>query len=275
MQNIDKKVVDDFGFEWDKFDHSELSENELKEAFEQYFGIFPLEELNKQSTGFDMGCGSGRWAKMIANRVGTLNCIDPSEKAIEVAKKNLAEFSNINFITRSVDNVEIDEQSQDFGFCLGVLHHVPDTLGGIKSCSKLLKKGAPFLIYLYYNFENKPMWFQFVWRITDVFRRFICILPLQLKVFLSALIALFIYYPLARLSKNLARFGVDVSNIPLQDYRNKAFYFMRNDALDRFGTRLEKRFTKLEIKSMLEDSDFENIQFSDSMPHWVCIARKV
>ena len=45
MQNIDKKVVDDFGFEWDKFDHSELSENELKEAFEQYFGIFPLEEL--------------------------------------------------------------------------------------------------------------------------------------------------------------------------------------------------------------------------------------
>ena len=33
-----------------------------------------------------MGCGSGRWASLVAPRVGHLNCIDPSS-AIDVAKR--------------------------------------------------------------------------------------------------------------------------------------------------------------------------------------------
>ena len=41
------------------------------------------------SIGFDMGCGSGRWAKLIANKVKLLNCIDPSAVALEQAKINL------------------------------------------------------------------------------------------------------------------------------------------------------------------------------------------
>ena len=98
MDNIDKKVVKDFGIEWDRFQQSELSLDELKKAWNPYFGIFPMDELHENSIGFDMGCGSGRWAQFIANRVGTLNCIDPSSQALEVAKKNLSEFSNINFI---------------------------------------------------------------------------------------------------------------------------------------------------------------------------------
>ena len=49
---------------------------------------------------------------------------------------------------------------------------------------------------------------------------------------------------------------------------------MKTDALDRFGTRLEKRFSKDEIQQMLEDSGFKNIQFSDKTPFWVCIAYK-
>ena len=43
----------------------------------------------------------------------------------------------------------------------------------------------------------------------------------------------------------LEKFGIDVSSVPLNDYRKKSFYFMKTDALDRFGTRLEKRFSKL------------------------------
>ena len=38
--------------------------------------------------GFDMDCGSGRWAKLMAPRVGHLDCIDPST-ALEVAISGL------------------------------------------------------------------------------------------------------------------------------------------------------------------------------------------
>ena len=57
--------------------------------------------------------------------------------------------------------------------------------------------------------------------------------------------------------------GINVENFPLTDYKNKSFYFMKTDALDRFGTRLEKRFSKQEIIDMLTVSGFKDIKFSE------------
>jgi len=50
---------------------------------------------------------------------------------------------------------------------------------------------------------------------------------------------------------------------------------MKTDALDRFGTSLEKRFSRDEIKNMLLEAGFKDIKFSEKMPMWVCLARKI
>jgi ubiquinone/menaquinone biosynthesis C-methylase UbiE len=274
MKNIDKLTVDGFGDEWKQFNHSTLSELELRKAWNQYFDIFPFNTLSDNSEGFDMGCGSGRWARFIAPRVGVLNCIDPSSKALTVAKNNLNEFENINFFEGSVSDNILKESSQDFGYSLGVLHHIPDTLEGIKDCSRLLKKDAPFLLYLYYNLENRPFLFRLLWKISNLLRKFLSILPHKIKYIITSLIAIFVYYPLARTALLAEKLNLDVSDFPLVDYRKKAFYFMQTDALDRFGTRLEKRFSKAEISSMLHEAGFKNITFSEKLPYWVCISYK-
>ena len=62
------------------------------------------------------------------------------------------------------------------------------------------------------------------------------------------------------------KLGLNVSNFPLTWYRTEPFYILRTDALDRFGTRLEQRFTKGEIKNMLLDAGFVKIEFSDREP---------
>jgi SAM-dependent methyltransferase len=273
--NIDHKVVEDFGKEWETFNHNGLNDDDLIVAFNQYFNIFPFELLNINSEGFDMGCGSGRWAKLIAPKVGTLNCIDPSFIALQQAKYNLRSFQNCNFECASVSDSKLRDSSQDFGYCLGVLHHIPNTLEGLKSCANKLKSGAPFLLYLYYRFDNKPLWFKGIWKITDLVRRLVSSLPFKLKLLISQMIALFIYWPLARFSLVLEKLEIDVSNIPLSDYRKKPLYFLRTDALDRFGTTLEKRFTKDEIEKMLIETGFSNIKFSDSTPYWVVVATKL
>ena len=87
MKNLDTKTIESFGDEWTQFDQSDLSNKEAYDIFKNYFSIFPLSKLLKTSEGFDMGCGSGRWAKFIAPKVGLLHCIDPS-KSIKIAKKN-------------------------------------------------------------------------------------------------------------------------------------------------------------------------------------------
>jgi hypothetical protein len=49
---------------------------------------------------------------------------------------------------------------------------------------------------------------------------------------------------------------------------------MRTDALDRFGTRLEQRFTRVQIEQMLIAAGFIDVRFSPNMPFWVALATK-
>lgn len=272
--NLDQKVIKDFGNEWGNYDQSTIDDKDLTRAFNQYFNIFPKNFLSKDKEGFDMGCGSGRWSKIIAPQIKKLNCIDPSYEALNVAKKNLFHYKNVFFYNKGVNEKSLEPDSQDFGYCLGVLHHITETQNGINSCFNLLKKNSPFLIYLYYRFDNKPFWFKLIWKLSDFLRRLISKLPFSIKKMITYIIALFVYFPLSRLSKLLNYANINVKNFPLSDYKDKTFYFMTTDALDRFGTKLEKRFTKKEIHSMLLKAGFVDIQFSENTPYWVALAWK-
>ena len=273
-KNIDEKVVSDFGKEWKAFNHNEIDSSSLKSSYESYFSIFPFEDLPADAKGFDMGCGSGRWAKFVSPLVASLHCIDPSEVALNQAQNNLAQLSNCTFECASSSDNSLQEGSQDFGYSLGVLHHIPDTFEALTSCASKLKSGAPFLLYLYYRFDNKPTWYVFLWKISDYLRRLISKCPFILKFFISQILAILIYWPLARLAKLSERLSLNIKNFPLSDYRNKPLYMLRTDALDRFGTRLEQRFTKDEITAMLLEAGFTDIRFSNTPPFWTVVARK-
>jgi len=183
----------------------------------------------------------------------------------------LSYFSNCKFIRASIDCSEISPGTLDFAYSLGVLHHIPDTEAAIKDCVRLLKRGAPFLVYLYYAFDNRPVWFSFLWRISDFARFIICRLPFFLKIIVTQLIALFIYLPLSRLALLFEYLGKDVDSFPLSSYRRSGFYVMCTDSLDRFGTRLEHRYSRPQIQAMLELAGLENIVFSDKSPYWCAV----
>ena len=109
--NIDKKVVEGFGDEWSRFDQSALDNSELQRMFDNYFNIFPWEKLDSAAVGFDLGCGSGRWAKLVAPRVGKLFLFDPSADALDVAKNNLKDAENCNFQIAGAENMPLDENA--------------------------------------------------------------------------------------------------------------------------------------------------------------------
>ena len=271
--NMDAETVASFGDEWSRYDQSSMSYSEASEIFMEYFSIFPWDMLPSNPVGFDMGCGSGRWAKFVAPKVGRLNCIDPSS-ALDIARRNLIDFKNVEYIKASVSESGIPINSQDFGYSLGVLHHVPDTESAINSCVSLLKPGAPLLVYLYYAFDNRGWVYRVLWRASDLVRRIICKLPSRFKHLVTDVIAAIVYFPLARLSLLLDKVGINAASIPLFYYRNHSFYTMRTDSRDRFGTPLEQRFTKQQIKSYMERSGLIDIKFSDNAPYWCAVGIK-
>jgi len=274
VSNIDLKTVQGFGEEWKAFNQTPLSDQDLLQAFNRYFHIFPWKKLPSNPVGFDMGCGSGRWAKFVAPKVHTLHCIDASSEALQVARQNLSNLKNCHFHEATFDNIPLKDESMDFGYSLGVLHHIPSPQQGLNACVTKLKKGTPFLLYVYYRFDNRPKWFAWFWKLSEVFRLGISKAPFWLRRLCCELIAATIYWPMARAAKIGAALGINVFNWPLSFYRNHPFYVLRTDALDRFGTRLEHRFTKQEIAVMMEKAGLIEIQFYEDMPFWCAVGIK-
>ena len=265
--NIDTATVEGFGKEWSRFTQHDLADQERAEVFAKYFSL--IDWTRKPQRALDMGCGSGRWDVPVARLVGELVAADASPEALNVAKQNVR-ASNVSFVECSPETLPFPDGHFDFIFSLGVLHHLPDTQAAIRSLSSKLAAGGTLLVYLYYALDNRPDWFRKIWEISDLFRRGISRLPFSLRYAISQAIALFIYWPLSR----TARYLPVPDSWPLKFYADRSFYVMRTDALDRFGTRLEKRYTKQSVAIMLEAAGLEDVQFSDSNPYWVCKATK-
>jgi SAM-dependent methyltransferase len=273
-RNADSTTIASFGDEWSRHRQDDLDPAELKRMWMAYFHIFPWDRLPEDATGFDMGVGSGRWARLVAPRVGHLHAIDAAAPALGVARENLAGQDNVTFHHATTDSVALPDESCDFGYSLGVLHHIPDTEAAMADCIRLLRPGAPFLVYLYYRFDNRPGWFRAIWQASDLIRRAIHRLPPRPKSLATDLIAFGVYWPLSRLAWMIAAAGADPSWLPLSHYRNHSLTTLRTDSRDRFGTPLEHRFTRTEIAAMMQRVGLIDIVFSDAEPYWVALGCK-
>jgi SAM-dependent methyltransferase len=264
-------LVKGFGHEWSRFTNEALSEAELREMFDRYTEIFPWEDLPADAEGFDAGCGSGRWARFFAPRVGLLHCIDASKAALDVARKTLAGQTNVEYRREDLSSLGLTDGSCDFGYCLGVLHHIPDTEDALATCVAKLKPGAPFLVYLYYDLEGRGWLQRRLFNVATVIRVVVSRLPSRARAAVADAIAAVVYWPLARAAQLLEKAGRDPSFVPLFQYRHRSFYVMRNDSLDRFGTRLEKRYSRDEVRFLLEGAGLEKVEIADGPPWWVAI----
>jgi SAM-dependent methyltransferase len=254
-----------------------ISQESRPRSFRRFSHVISAFFLGKtcRLEGFDMGCGSGRWAAFVAPRVGRLHLIDASEDALAVARRKLVNFTNVTFAHASVAEPPLADGSQDFGYSLGVLHHhIADTLAGLRACVEKLKPGAPFLLYLYYRFDNRPPWFRLAWQASDVLRRVISRLPHGARYAVSQTIAALVYWPLARFALSLESLGVSPDGLPLSYYRDKSFYTMQTNALDRLGTQLEKRFTREEIASIMRSAGLSEVKLGEAAPFWCAIGWK-
>lgn len=272
--NFDPVTVQSFGEEWKNF-HG-FSDEEIHKFGDVYFDVVPDEALGEKTIAIDFGCGSGRWTKYIHGKVGAIAAVDPSD-AIYSASHLLKDVPNVSLYKASIDKLPFNDNYFDFGFSLGVLHHIPDTAKAMKDCVAKIRPGGYFLVYLYYNLDNRGRFFKLLFHLSNFFRTGISKLPGRLKRFVCDVLAVVFYMPWVGLSRLLKLVGVSKkirNKIPLHAYEEASFYIIRNDSLDRFGTPLEQRFSRKEIQVMMENAGLTNIQFSENIPYWHAVGRK-
>ncbi len=273
-ENIDLSVVDSFGEEWTKF--HQFSKDEIDNLGEMYFDIIDEKIINKNTYGIDIGCGTGRFTKYLADKIGFMEAVDPSD-AIFSADKLLQGVENVRLSKASTDNIPFDDETFDFGMSIGVLHHIPNTQMALADCVKKIKIGGYFYLYLYYNLDNKGGLFRFLLLLVTGIRKIISGLPNRIKKPICDVIAVLIYMPIVLLGRFLKFIGFKklAEKLPLNGYQNQTFFVIRNDALDRFGTSLEQRFSKKEIEEMMRNCGLDHINFSENIPYWHVIGKRI
>ena len=272
--NIDNKVVQSFGDEWLKF--HDFSDDTIRDIAKEYFDILDDNIVNKNTYALDIGCGTGRWTKFLTEKAGFIEAIDPSN-AIFAADKLLGNIENVRLSKASVDTIPFADATFDFVMSIGVLHHIPDTQQAMKDCVKKVKKGGFFYCYLYYNLETRGWWFKTLYWLSNLIRKIVCRLPAGIKRTVCDILAIVIYMPLVLWVRFLVliRLRWIAVRMPLSAYNNKSFFVIRNDALDKFGTRLEQRFSKKQVEEMMRNCGLENIVISPLTPLYHAIGRKL
>ena len=272
--NIDMAVVKSFGEEWNKFHR--FSKQTIEKICREYFDIIDESIVNKETYMIDIGCGSGRWSEYFLDKVKFIEAVDPSD-AVFAADKLLGDSNKVRITKASINTLPWPDETFDFGMSVGVLHHIPNTQLALNECVKKIKQGGHFYTYLYYKLDNRGFLFKTLFDASNMLRRVISILPSGPKKFICDVLAVVAYMPFVLTARLFIAMGLKktAANIPLFAYANKDFYIIRNDSLDRFGTRLEQRFTREEIMNMMKESGLSNIRFGENSAFWHAVGQKL
>jgi len=76
---------------------------------------------------------------------------------------------------------------------------------------------------------------------------------------------------LARIALLCDELGIAAHNSPVYMYRSLPFYVMRNDALDRFGTPLEKRMSAIENEALMGRCGLTGVLLKAGPPFWCAV----
>ena len=127
------------------FDRIALSEQEGWNHNSHYHG-FLLKQLPTHSKNIlDIGCGTGAFSRLLAERADRVVAIDLSPNMIEVAKQRSTEHTNIEFQVANILKWQFPLEEFDAIVSIATVHHLPlENL--IPSLKATLKPGGKLVI---------------------------------------------------------------------------------------------------------------------------------
>jgi ubiquinone/menaquinone biosynthesis C-methylase UbiE len=108
-----------------------------------------IRQFNETDTTLEMGCGTGIYSAIIANKVRNLVATDMSSEMLALAGSKLNQYPNVE--TRREDCYAISYKDNTFDSILlaNLIHIVTDPLSVLKESRRVLKKGGRIIIVSY------------------------------------------------------------------------------------------------------------------------------
>jgi SAM-dependent methyltransferase/uncharacterized protein YbaR (Trm112 family) len=259
-----------FGFEWSRFPEMYKEWQQTFFAYMQPHGsdFFPGKKV------LDAGCGSGRFAYYAAKFGAEVWALDLGP-AVDVARLNTEALETVQVVQADLYNPPFAEESFDFIYSIGVLHHLPEPEVAFRNLLRFLRPGGTIQIYLYWKPENQPLKSALLAVITAV-RHVTTRLPHALVHVLSypAAVAAFTAFVWPyQLFSRVPGLRKIAEKLPMKQYASLPFRVCVNDQLDRFSAPIENRYTRNEVAAWLERAGLEQQMLRPNFG-WVGSGRK-
>lgn len=142
------RILDRQFFEWNKPLHTNKP-----------FGrIFPYENYKGKKI-LEIGCGLGSMALLWAREGGNITAVDLSPFSVELTRRRF-EIFNIpgRLMEEDANNLTFEDNSFDYVYSWGVLHHSPDIERSISELFRVLKPAGEFGVMVY-NRHSIMYWY--------------------------------------------------------------------------------------------------------------------
>ncbi|MFW9989366.1 MAG: methyltransferase domain-containing protein [Candidatus Odinarchaeota archaeon] len=152
-----------FGYEWKKWPRVQFEAENIGKSMQGYttkmfkkITHFKKDEIKGKKV-LEYGCGSGRFLDVVRSWGGIAVGIDLS-LAVESARMNFQDDVNILIIQGDILQPPFKKEFFDFGYSIGVLHHIPTPEEGFRNLCELIKEDGRIACSVYFKkgFYNFP-----------------------------------------------------------------------------------------------------------------------
>jgi SAM-dependent methyltransferase len=242
-----------FAYEWSRFGRSR---REWEKNFRDYMRPLGPDFFSGRRI-LDVGTGSGRHSLEAARLGAEVVAVDLGA-SIDTARRNLP--PSVLTVQADAENLPFEDQSFDFVMSIGVLHHLPDTEGVLRSLVRYVRPDGRLRIYLYWVPERR--WHRALLKVVSAVRRLTVRMPHRLLHIACYPLAVGLFVTVVipyRLMRRRPRLRAIAEALPLKAYAEYPFGVLVNDQFDRLSAPLERRFTREEVVEMLARSGLTEV----------------
>jgi len=262
-----------YSFLWSRYNGAEPPEKYHFDAMQEVVS----DRIIRGAVGLDLGCGCGFDTFIMAGKSPSVRIIgmDVSEGVNSAFKLN-KRLKNATILRGSASSIPLKNETCDFVYSFGVLHHMDDYKKGILEIDRVLRKKGPVFLYLYEDHAENPLKYAAI-KILNIIRKITVKIPPKilyaLSYSLSPLLVLLFSYP-AKILRKYKYTHKLYEKMPF-NFGNSLFS-LAGDIYDRLAAPVETRFGRKELYKIFTDFDFTGVRLTKlkATAGWVVQAYK-
>lgn len=262
-----------FSFAWIKFAKKEVERQWYKDSF-SYLRYIPKEIfIGEYKIGLDVGCGSGSDMIHLGQYGAKIVGIDISD-AIKVTRDNIINNYRLCVVQADIYNLPFKNETFNFIYSFGVLHHLPDPEKGFRILCDKVKKDGFVIIYVYEDFSDRAFFEKLLLKIINFLRLITTKMPPALLYLFSVTTSPIVFLSCSMPYQILAKIpGTRNFSERIPFKHTTRLDCIASDLYDRFSSPIECRYSRKEIEEWFKKAHLEDTNIV-KYRGWVAWGRK-